>query len=240
VNPTGGGPAGLDEDADDMGDLNQLDFVRRNAPQFHGPYLEVGSKDYGNTQDLRSLFAAQDRYIGVDLEEGPGVDVVLDLTGPLETIEERLGPVRFGTIFCLSVLEHCQQPFKMAENLTRLLRPGGVVCISAPFAWEYHSYPSDYWRFTHHGIQRLFAGLDFDLEQGVWATCRTGEFAALNRDVGMRSFGSKWNRRRGRYLRAISAKLLALLAKVGILRWVAGYPYVLVPTNIMMIGRKRE
>ena len=222
-----------------MGDLNQLRFIQQHAGHLQGPYLEVGSKDYGSTQDLRSLFVGQDRYVGVDLEEGPGVDFVLDLTGPFEEIDACLGHTRFGTIFCLSVLEHCKQPFRMAEHLTRLLKLGGAVCVSVPFAWEYHAYPSDYWRFTHHGVQALFAGLDFDLAEGASATSRIGELGPLNQDVGMRCFGSKWNRRRGRYLRSVSAKALALLAKIGILRWLAGYPYVLVPTNILMIGRKR-
>ena len=38
-----------------MGDVNQVLFVEKHAEQFQGPYLEVGSKDYGNTADLRRV-----------------------------------------------------------------------------------------------------------------------------------------------------------------------------------------
>jgi len=40
---------------------------------FEVPYLEVGSKDYGNTQDIKSLFPKAERYAGIDMEEGPRV-----------------------------------------------------------------------------------------------------------------------------------------------------------------------
>ncbi len=39
-----------------MGDKNQLWYIQKNIEVFEGPYLEVGSKDYGTTQNIRSLF----------------------------------------------------------------------------------------------------------------------------------------------------------------------------------------
>ena len=219
-----------------MGSVNQLLFVKRHAAKLTGPFLEVGSKDYGNTQDLRGVFRGQGEYVGADLDPGPGVDVVLDLTLPLAEIDSRLGGRRFGTIFCLSVLEHCVQPFAMAENLTQLLAPGGKLCVSVPFAFQFHAYPSDYWRFTHEGIKILFPRLHFDLQDGAAVTSRTGEFKPLDKEIGKISFGSKWHRRQGHYLRSVVAKSLGTLGRIGILRWLAGYDYVLSPTLVMMIG----
>jgi SAM-dependent methyltransferase len=223
-----------------MGSINQLLFVKRHAAQLAGPYLEVGSKDYGNTQDLRSLFRGLGQYVGADIEAGPGVDAVLDFTRPFDEIDRVLGGRRFGTIFCLSVLEHCVQPFAMAENLTRLLAPGGKICISVPFAFQFHPYPSDYWRFTQEGVKVLFPRLDFDLRQGAAATCRTADFRPLDKELGLISFGSKWHRRQGHFFRGIVAKTLGALGRIGILRWLAGYPYVMAPTEVMMIGMLSE
>lgn len=62
-----------------MGDLNQLDFVDENRLSVKGPILEVGSKDYGNTNNFRLLFE-HELYIGTDQEPGKGVDVVCDFT----------------------------------------------------------------------------------------------------------------------------------------------------------------
>lgn len=223
-----------------MGDINQLIFVRKYAEQLEGPFLEVGSKDYGSTQDLRVLFANKDEYIGIDMEDGPGVDVVLDLTEDFEQIDLKLCGQRFGTIFCLSVLEHCEQPFKMAENLTLLLEPKGRICISAPFSWKIHAYPNDYWRFTPEGIRRLFPRLEFNPGQSLAATSKENEFQKLDEDFGKISFslGRYW--RNGHVLRGISAKLLKMLSHFGVLSWLTGYRHLFAPTSILMVGRLKD
>jgi hypothetical protein len=219
-----------------MGSINQLFFVKRHASELAGPFLEVGSKDYGNTQDLRSLFRGRGDYVGADIEAGQGVDVALDFTRPFAEVDNRLSGRRFGSIFCLSVMEHCTQPFAMADNLTQLLQPGGKLCISVPFAYQFHAYPSDFWRFTHEGVKVLFPRLQFDLQNGTAATSRTGEFKPLDKELGKISFGSKWHRRQGHVFRGLVAKTLGALGKIGILSWLAGYPYVMSPTEVMMIG----
>ncbi len=40
-----------------MGDINQRLYIEKYAGLLKGPYLEVGSKDYGNTENLRSIFS---------------------------------------------------------------------------------------------------------------------------------------------------------------------------------------
>jgi hypothetical protein len=42
--------------------------------------------------------------------------------------------------------------------MRRVLIPGGKAFVSAPFAWERHDYPGDYWRFSEDGLKKLFAG----------------------------------------------------------------------------------
>jgi hypothetical protein len=80
-----------------MGDLNQLDFVLENRGCVKGPVLEIGSRDYGNTNDFRPYFPTLS-YLGVDMEPGQGVDLVCDFVDPLETIEARLRGARFRTV----------------------------------------------------------------------------------------------------------------------------------------------
>lgn len=221
-----------------MGDENQLIFVRKYSKELRGPFLEVGSRDYGNTQDLRSIFNDKGKYIGLDLSEGKGVDIILDLTQEFEKIDKALNEERFNTIICLSVLEHCEQPFVMADNLTRLLRKGGHIIISVPFAYVFHGYPSDYWRFTHEGVKKLFPKINFDIRLGNSSTPRAKEISCLDNKIGMIEFNSKSNWSKGYIIRGLSAKTLKLLSKIGIFRWFAGYGYVLAPTMINMIGRK--
>lgn len=144
-----------------MGDRNQRHFLARH--KYEGPVLEVGSRDAnGNTQDFGG--------IGVDLEPGPGVDVVLDLSQGIGELTER----SFGLIVCCSVLEHVRDPWAMARNLTRLLKPGGTIYVSVPWTWRYHAYPDDYWRFSWSGIRELFPEIEW--EPAEFSTTREGEF----------------------------------------------------------------
>ncbi|MDY6791420.1 MAG: class I SAM-dependent methyltransferase [Thermodesulfobacteriota bacterium] len=219
-----------------MGDENQLLYIIRYEKEFFGPYLEVGSRDYGAPQVLRSIFSDRDTYIGADMQNGSGVDVVLNFTQKFKEIDAKLKGIRFRTIFCMSVLEHCEQPFKMAENLTALLKPGGKICLSVPFSWKFHGFPSDYWRFTPEGVEKLFPKLEFDRANCLASTSRKREFYKPDSEVGKIKFSFKTQIKKGHFIRAISVKVLRGLSKVGILRWLAGYRYVLTPTMVNMIG----
>ena len=220
-----------------MGNLNEQIFIRNQIGDFEGPYLEVGSKDYGSTQDIKSLFPKTEKYIGIDMEEGPRVDIVLDLTKSMDEIDDILGNIRFGTIFCLSVLEHCEDPFLVANNLTNLLIPGGQICLSVPFAFGFHGYPSDYWRFTHEGVKKLFPRLTFDHDKMMVSTTRKNDFMDVDKNIGRISFHSKFYFQRGQFFRGISVKLLKILSRIGILSWFLEYKYVMPPTYIHMIGK---
>lgn len=151
-----------------MGDRNQLLFLKDRVPTA-SPVLEVGSKAYGAfTTDFRKTYPGE--YVGVDLAEGEGVDAVVDLSRTLGSLPES----HFDLVICCSVLEHVDQPYAMADNLVRLLRPGGRIYISVPWTWRYHAYPDDYWRFSWRGIQTLFPE-SVSWEQPMFSTTREGE-----------------------------------------------------------------
>ncbi|MBN2376912.1 MAG: hypothetical protein JXD22_10950 [Sedimentisphaerales bacterium] len=223
-----------------MGNINQTIFIRNNIKQLSTPCLEVGSKDYGNTQDIKALFAGKGKYVRVDMEQGPTVDVVVDFTEDFEVIDEKLQGQRFATVFCLSVMEHCANPFKMAANMSQLLTPGGKIIISAPFCWRLHAFPSDYWRFTHEGIKQLFPDVVFDMDKSFATTGKKNDFHSLSeKDYGRIFFSFDRHRKKGHFIRGISAELLKLLARIGILKWLAGHRYLMPPTNVVMIGTKK-
>lgn len=222
-----------------MGDINQVHFVRNYASSLFGPYLEVGSKNYGSGQEFKHFLPGKELYVGVDMEPGEGVDLVIDLTSEYGHIVERMGEKKYGTIFCLSVLEHCVQPFKLANNLTQLLEQGGKIIISVPFVWKFHGYPSDYWRFTDQGVRQLFPELDFDHFQCKTSTSRDNEFTELDEDMGKISFSMSAYRKRGQWAKALAAKLLAIMSSFGPVRSLIGFRYVMAPTIIYMIGVKK-
>lgn len=158
-----------------LGDRNQIIFLQKHLPQVSGPILEIGSKDYGSTSTFREIYP-DCPYIGIDMEAGAGVDAVVDL-------EAGIGPLpegHFQLAVCCSVLEHVAKPWKMAENITRIVAKGGSLYMSVPWVWRYHAYPDDYFRFSFRGVASLFP--DFDWDTPHYSTNVEGEFVAITED----------------------------------------------------------
>jgi SAM-dependent methyltransferase len=63
----------------------------------------------------------------------------------------------FDGVYMFAVLEHVSNPFVIAQEVARVLKPGGFVLAAAPFIHPRHSSPSDYFRFTDDGLRQLFS-----------------------------------------------------------------------------------
>lgn len=62
----------------------------------------------------------------------------------------------FDGIGCFAVLEHVTEPWTVAAEFRRMLKPGGLVFIDYPFLVPVHGYPSHYYNATREGLRRLF------------------------------------------------------------------------------------
>lgn len=66
------------------------------------------------------------------------------------------------------VLEHvAANPQLVADEAYRVLKPGGIAVLTTCLLQELHGQPHDYWRFTPHGLRRLFNKFDL-LQIGSW------------------------------------------------------------------------
>lgn len=130
------------------------------TPQFEAKYVRpkpgrtliVGSYVTEGKVDRRTLYADA---LGVDMREGPGVDIVQDM----EEVDNRhdLGLDHlFDHVDCLSVLEHCKRPWLVAASIQRLMAPGATIFVSVPFVWRPHNYPVDFWRMTCEAVAFIF------------------------------------------------------------------------------------
>jgi SAM-dependent methyltransferase len=63
----------------------------------------------------------------------------------------------FDAVFSLAVLEHVKNPFKCAEEISRVLKPGGRLMCCVPFLQPLHGYPRHYYNMTHQGLINLFS-----------------------------------------------------------------------------------
>lgn len=62
----------------------------------------------------------------------------------------------FQAVFSLAVLEHVRDPFACAQEIKRVLGPGGRVYCVVPFLQPVHGYPSHYFNMTAQGLRSLF------------------------------------------------------------------------------------
>ncbi len=58
-------------------------------------------------------------------------------------------------ILCTQVLEHVPHPDELLAECWRALKPGGKLILSAPFVWQEHEQPYDFFRFTSYGMDAL-------------------------------------------------------------------------------------
>ena len=116
------------------------------APVYEFGSLQVPGQEH--FADLRPLFPGR-KYVGSDMREGPGVDVILDL----HNIALPAGSV--GTALVMDTLEHVALPHRALEEIQRILQPNGIAIISSVMQMKIHAYPNDYWRFTPEGFKIL-------------------------------------------------------------------------------------
>jgi SAM-dependent methyltransferase len=116
-------------------------FFRCYADAFEeARILEVGAGDVNGT--LRGCAPRGSRYTGIDLEAGPGVDVVLSdpYTYPFKS-------ATYDVVVSSSCLEHDQMFWLTFAEMCRVLRAGGFIYLNVPSNGWFHRYPTDNWRF---------------------------------------------------------------------------------------------
>jgi SAM-dependent methyltransferase len=150
-------------------------WLREQAREAHtaiGAYrvLDVGcgSKPY------ESLFAPYaTSYVGIDAVDNPRAE----LKGPVENLPVEDGS--FDLVICNQVLEHCDDPARAVSELRRVTVPGGRVLVTTHGVMAYHPSPTDYWRWTHAGLEKLFT------DNGNWSSVSVTPASGTTACLGM-------------------------------------------------------
>ena len=129
--------------------------------------LDAGAGELGNRPLCQHLeYVSQDfcQYEGQGDGQGlhngrwdtSRIDLVCDITAIPEP------DASFDAVLCSEVLEHVPDPTRALDEFARLLRPGGRLLLTAPFASFVHMAPyhfcsgfSRYW-YEHHLVRRGF------------------------------------------------------------------------------------
>ena len=107
-----------------------FDFVRQTVRWLEPrrSVVELGSRtvagDWPYSGPVRPLFPNDAHYLGVDIVEGPNVDVV----GNAATYQPAYKPV--DTVVCCETLEHTPEAPEICRNAWRMLCEGGVFIVT--------------------------------------------------------------------------------------------------------------
>jgi SAM-dependent methyltransferase len=125
-------------------------FIREIRPQVTGTVLEVGGVVHNRE---RYRFDKATSYQTLDVADRPGVTLVGNVhdaaTLPVASLD---------AVVLFNVLEHCQHPWVVVDNMHRWLRASGKCFCMVPSAQRLHAFPGDYWRPLPDGLQQLFRG----------------------------------------------------------------------------------
>jgi SAM-dependent methyltransferase len=149
--------------------------LRHAAPRAHGKLLDVGCGE----KRFEPLFTPfVESYTGVEHEavfrsthastRARKPDVYYDG----KTLPFDAGA--FDTVLSTEVLEHTPNPGHLVAEMARVLRPGGTLIVTAPFAFRLHEEPYDFHRFTPHGLSLMIGDTGLHVIEthpfgGVWS-----------------------------------------------------------------------
>lgn len=140
-----------------MPGVSQIVFcaMHLTAPEVTGKrVVDVGSCNFNGT--VRPLLESwgPESYTGIDILEGPGVDIRCSA----DDLVERFGEGAFDVVICFEMLEHTVDWRQTISNLKSVCAPGGIILLTTRSrGYPYHGYPDDYWRYELDEIRMLFS-----------------------------------------------------------------------------------
>jgi SAM-dependent methyltransferase len=123
-----------------------------------GNVLDVGA----GAQPYRPLLPAGARYRAIDVAvAGEAFGYELPDTEYFEGDRWPVDDASVDVVLATETLEHVPEPRVFLAEARRVLRPGGRIVLTVPFAARWHYIPHDYWRYTPSSLRNLLEGAGF-------------------------------------------------------------------------------
>ena len=112
-----------------------------------GRVLDIGA---GSAKYKKIISKQAVNYVTLDISPGEYVDIVGD------AMKMPIIDASFDTVISTETLEHVQKPWLVIKEIKRVLKPGGICFLTAPFMLPAHNDPGDYFRYNKSGLEFLF------------------------------------------------------------------------------------
>lgn len=140
-----------------------LDAVAASTGRKKVRVLQVGARRHPAERGehnwrhlIEDKFGKRAQFTGVDSGADANVDIVC--ADPAE-LGRTLDAASFDLVVCDRLLEHAKAPWRIADQLQRLMAPGAHLFTRVAWARAHHAEPDDYWRMSFAGVLLLFDGL---------------------------------------------------------------------------------
>jgi SAM-dependent methyltransferase len=120
--------------------------IKELSHHIRGKTIDVGA---GEIDRYGSYFLTTE-YIRMETVPREGIDVV----GSVYNIP--FPESSFDSVICTQVFEHLAEPEKAVKEIQRILKKSGCVLVTVPQMAPLHGEPSDFFRYTNHGLEALF------------------------------------------------------------------------------------
>jgi SAM-dependent methyltransferase len=128
--------------------MERMEWFRDKWISREGRVLDVGSRGYHSETYKHLFLPPKFEYHGMDVEPGPNVDLVVK--SPYQWTE--IPTDSFDYVISGQAFEHIEFPWITIQEMARVCKPGGKICIIAPNFQRLHRYPVDCWRFFPDGF----------------------------------------------------------------------------------------
>src|SRR5690242_6873617 len=118
-----------------------------------GDVLDIGCTD----KALANHLPRGCRYVGLDYYATVKnfYDTRPDVYG--DACKLPFADASLDAVLFFEVLEHVRDAQAAVSEVSRVLKPGGILLMSMPFMYPIHNAPFDFQRFTRHGLEWVLA-----------------------------------------------------------------------------------
>jgi SAM-dependent methyltransferase len=162
-----------------------LRFLSANLPKSlvqGSRVLEVGALPGGEATPRDVILPlGPASYVGVDITDGPGVDVVSDVS----RLVERFGSDSFDVVIAAELVEHVRDWRTAISNLKRVVAANGTLIVTTRSqGYPFHAAPFDYWRYELDDMRAIFA--DMEIVDLIADQLYPGVFVCVRKSAGFK------------------------------------------------------